>query len=145
MASKPPGERDNIMTDTQAQNPTKDAPTSKYMLLLYSAEGTGPTPGTPEFMASMQDWFAYTEALTEAGALVGGDPLQGIETATSIQVRDGQTLTTDGPFAETKEILGGYYLIDVANLDDALEWAVKCPMSAYGTVEVRPLMELPSA
>lgn len=124
---------------------SQDQPTQKYMLLLYSAENSGPTPGSPEFMASMQEWFAYTQALTEAGALVAGDPLQGIETATSLQVRDGQTLTTDGPFAETKEVLGGYYLIDVANLDDALVWAAKCPMSTYGTVEVRPLMSLPEA
>lgn len=116
----------------------------QYMLLLYSADDTGPTPGSPEHAAEMQEWFAYTEALGKAGALVGGEPLQGKETATTVRVRDGETITTDGPFAETKEILGGYYLIDVDNLDTALGWAAKIPLAPYGSVEVRPLMELPS-
>ena len=115
----------------------------QYMLMLYSAPNAGPEAGSPEQMAEMQEWFAYTEALAQAGALVAGDPLQGIETATTVQVRDEETLTTDGPFAETKEILGGYYLIDVDNLDDAIGWGAKCPLARYGSVEVRPIMELP--
>lgn len=115
----------------------------QYMLLLYSADDAGPTPGSPEHAAEMQEWFAYTEALGKAGALVSGEPLQGRETATTVRVRDGETITTDGPFAETKEILGGYYLIDVNDLDSALEWAGKIPLAPYGSVEVRPLLELP--
>ncbi len=115
----------------------------QYMLLLYSAEDSGPQPGTPEQAAEMQEWFAYTEALSSAGALVSGEPLQGVDTATTVQIRDDRTVTTDGPFAETKEILGGFYLIDVDNLDDALEWAARCPLAPYGSVEVRPLMEIP--
>lgn len=114
----------------------------QYMLLLYSAPDAGPTPGTPEFAAEMNEWMAYTEALETAGALVGGEPLEAIETATTVQIRNGETLTTDGPFAETKEVLGGYYLIDVENLDDALGWAAKTPLTGYGSVEVRPLMDM---
>ena len=91
----------------------------------------------------MQEWFAYTEALHQSGAFVAGEPLQGKDTATTVRVRDGETVTTDGPFAETKEILGGFYLIDVENLDIALEWAARIPSSRYGSTEVRPLMELP--
>ncbi|HEC10653.1 MAG TPA: YciI family protein [Acidimicrobiales bacterium] len=115
----------------------------KYMLLLYSAENAGPEMGSPEQAAEMQAWFAYTEALVSAGALVAGDPLQGVDTATTVRVRDGETSMTDGPFAETKEMLGGYYLIDVPDLDTALDWAAKVPLAPYGSVEVRPLMELP--
>lgn len=115
----------------------------QYMLLLYSAEDAGPTPGSPEQAAQMQEWFAYTEALSAAGALVSGEPLQGSETATTVRVRNGETVFTDGPFAETKEVLGGFYLIDVDDLDAALGWAAKIPLAPYGSVEVRPLMEIP--
>lgn len=115
----------------------------QYMILIYSAQDAGPQ--TPEEMgASMPGWFGYTEEMAGAGVLVGGEPLQGIDTATTVQVRDGKASHTDGPFAETKEILGGYYLIDVPNLDDALGWAAKCPAADYGSIEVRPLMVLPT-
>jgi hypothetical protein len=117
----------------------------KYTLLLYSAEDAGPQPGTPEQAAEMQEWFAYTQALESAGALVGGDALQGSETATTLRLRDGGQVVTDGPFAETKEVLGGFYLIDVENLDEALAWAAKVPCAPYGSVEVRPLMEFPES
>ena len=114
----------------------------KYMLLLYSAQDAGPQPGTPEQGTEMQEWFAYTEALVAAGVLISGEPLQGVETATTVQIRDGKTITTDGPFAETKEVLGGFYLIDVANLDEALAWAAKTPLTVYGSVEIRPLLDM---
>ena len=110
------------------------------MLLLYSAPDAGPEPGSPEHMAEIQEWFAYTEALTAAGVLVSGEALQPVETATTVQVRDGNTTNTDGPFAETKEILGGYYTLEVENLDEALKWAAKVPLAPYGSVEVRPVM-----
>jgi hypothetical protein len=108
----------------------------KYMLLLYSDPGIA-----PEDVAEMGEWFAYTEALAAAGVLVSGDALHPVDQATTLRVRDGQRLVADGPFAETKEILGGYYLIDVADLDVALEWAEKVPLAPYGSVEVRPLVE----
>ena len=114
----------------------------RYMLLLYSATDAGPAEGTPEYGAAMQKWFTYTQEMDEAGVLLGGDPLHGVDTATTIQVRDDATLTTDGPFAETKEVLGGYYMIDVDDLDAATSWAAKAPIALYGSVEVRPIMEL---
>ena len=114
----------------------------RYLLLLYSAEDAGPQPGTPEQAAEMEKWFAVTNEMQEAGVMLGGDALEPSTTATSIQVRDGQTLTTDGPFAETKEVLGGFYMIDVPDLDAARAWAEKIPSAPYGTVEIRPIMEL---
>ncbi len=117
----------------------------QYMLLLYSSDEGRPEPGSPEMMAEMQEWFAYTDAMAEAGQLVGGEPLQGVETAKTLQIRDGNTSITDGPFAETKEVLGGYYLVEVPDEATALDWASKCPLARYGSVEVRPLMVLPPA
>jgi hypothetical protein len=77
--------------------------------------------------------------------LIGGDALQSTDTATTVRVRGTETMITDGPFAETSEQLGGYYLINAANLDEAIEWARKCPAAEYGSMEVRPIMEIPSA
>lgn len=108
----------------------------KYMLLLYSDPGI-----SPEDAAETAEWFAFTEALATAGVLVSGDALHPVEQATTVRVRGGQRLVADGPFAETKEILGGYYLIDVADLDAALEWAERVPLAPYGSVEVRPLVD----
>ncbi len=116
----------------------------QYMLLLYSAADAGPAAGSPEQAAEMQEWFGYTQAMAEAGVLIAGDPLHGIETATTIRVRNGESLSTDGPFAETKELLGGYYIIDVPDIDAATSWAAKCPLAPYGSVEVRPIMEIPA-
>jgi hypothetical protein len=115
----------------------------RYMLLIY---GDAPEPGsmTPEEEeASMQEWFAYTTEMAEAGVMLGGDPLQLSDTATCVQVRDGQTLTTDGPFAETKEALGGYYIMEVPDVDAAVAWGAKCPGARFGTIELRPIQELP--
>jgi len=114
----------------------------KYMLLIYGADGAGPAYGTPEFEAEMAHWFSFTDELNATGHMISGDPLQGIDTATTVRVRGGEQLMTDGPFAETKEMLGGYYLIDVDTLDEALEWAGKMPNIAYGSVEVRPIMDM---
>jgi hypothetical protein len=115
----------------------------RYMLLLYSAADAGPAAGSPEQAAEMPAWFAFSQALVDAGAMLGGDPLHPIETATTVRVRDGEIVSTDGPFAETKELLGGYYMIDVPDLDAALAWAAKVPLAPYGSVEVRPVMDLP--
>ena len=113
----------------------------KYMALIYSAPGAGPDYGTPEFEAMMQGYFAANEAFKKAGVFVAGDGLQGVETATSLRIRGGKTETMDGPFAETKEQLGGYYVFDCADLDAALKYAAMIPTAAYGTVEIRPLAE----
>jgi hypothetical protein len=113
----------------------------KYVLLLYGAPDAGPQPGTPEQAAEMDEWWAYTEALQTAGAMLGGEALQGTETATSLTSRTGSVVISDGPFAGTKEILGGFYLIEAENLDAATKWAERCPIMPYGTVEIRPVME----
>ena len=98
----------------------------------------------------MGRWFSYTQDLQDAGVMRAGEALQGADTATTVRVRDGQRLTSDGPFAETKEVLGGYYVIDVPDLDAALAWAERIPSVGYGSVEVRPVMvfdqaDMPSA
>jgi hypothetical protein len=110
----------------------------QYMLLIYVPTEGGPSP--EELAAQHPRWNAYTEALQEAGVMAAGDALQGGETATTVRVRDDETVVTDGPFAETKEILGGYYVIDVPDLDAALGWAARIPSAPYGSVEVRPVM-----
>ncbi|WP_333714214.1 YciI family protein [Yoonia sp.] len=112
----------------------------QYMCLIYSAEGTGPQPGTPEFGAFMQAYGAFTAEMRETGRFIAGDALQSIATATCVSVREGKTIATDGPFAETKEQLGGYYLLECENLDDALAQAAKIPTATYGRIEVRPLV-----
>ena len=114
----------------------------RYMMLIYVGDGAGPEQGSEEQIAEMQEWFGYTQALEEAGVLLGGDALQGIDTAVTVRVRDGETATTDGPFAETKEALGGYYMIDVESEDEAVAWAAKIPSVRYGSIEVRPIFEL---
>lgn len=113
----------------------------KYMLILTDAEDE-PDYESAEFAAEMEQWFAFTNELTEAGAMLGGEALQPSNTATCVRVRDGQTLTEDGPFAETKEAIGGFYLIEAADLDEAITWAAKVPSVGRGTVEIRPIMEI---
>jgi len=110
----------------------------QYMLLIYTPDEGGPSP--EELEADFPKWMQYSQALQDAGVMVSGDALQGIDTATTVRIRDGETVVTDGPFAETKESLGGYYIIDVSNLDAALEWAAKIPSTPYGSTEVRPVM-----
>jgi hypothetical protein len=124
---------------TGSQSPKEDV--MKYMLLLYSAPDAGPAPDSPEGEAQMGQWFAVTDEMGKAGVLVAGDALHPTTTATTVRVRDGGTVLTDGPFAETKEALVGYYLIDVPDLDAASEWAAKMPLAPYGSVEIRSLME----
>lgn len=116
----------------------------QYMLLIYSDPSARPAYGSPEMQAEFGSWLAYSEDLRAAGAFIAGDPLEPIATATTVRKRDGETLLVDGPFAETKETLGGYYLIEVADLDAAVEWASRMPNITYGSVEVRPLMAMPA-
>lgn len=111
------------------------------MLLIY-AEPWGASNMTETMQAAeLEKWCTYTADMQAAGVPITGDALRETKPATSVRVRDGKSLTTDGPFAETKEVLGGYYLLDVPSLDGALAWAAKCPGAQYGTIEVRPLME----
>jgi hypothetical protein len=112
----------------------------QYMLLIHDDETKWATFSEEERQGFMQEFFAYTNELRESGAYVTGAQLQPTSTATTVQVREGEALTTDGPFAETKEQLGGYYLIDVDSNEEALEWAAKIPAARWGTIEVRPLV-----
>jgi hypothetical protein len=113
----------------------------KYLILIYSDEKADVNVSQEEADAWMGEYWAYTEAMRNAGVSLAGEALQPTATATTVRVRDGKKLTTHGPFAETKEQLGGYYLIETANLDEAIEWAGKCPGARVGSIEVRPIME----
>jgi hypothetical protein len=113
----------------------------KYMALIYSDPALEPAYGTPEFGAMMQGYGTLNQTLKTAGVFISGDGLQDIDTATSVRVCAGRTETMDGPFAETKERLGGYYIMECADLDEALRYAAMIPSAAYGTVEVRPLAD----
>ena len=116
----------------------------KFALLIYDEQTANPSPAPPDpavWGQVMEEYNVYTRALKDAGVEAGGEALEPNTTATTIRIRDGQTITTDGPYAETKEGLGGFYLIDCANLDEALEWAARCPGARYGTMEVRPVVD----
>jgi hypothetical protein len=116
----------------------------QYMLLIYGDEKAAATL-TKEAMGKMLPAYeAYTSALQAAGALVAGSRLATTDSASTIRVRDGKSQVLDGPYAETKEQLGGYYLIEAENLDAAIEWGARCPGATYGSVEVRPLWRMPS-
>jgi hypothetical protein len=117
----------------------------QYMLLIYGDENGGSDRSEADQQATMQEWFDYTNELRGAGVMKAGDALQGTATATSVRDKGGEPLVTDGPFAETKEQLGGYYLLDVADLDEAIRWAHKCPGARSGTIELRPVMEFDQA
>jgi hypothetical protein len=115
----------------------------QYMLLIYDDETIWSSMPEEERNGVFQEYSSYTEALKQAGKFVAADALQGTETAKTVQVREGTPLTTDGPFAETKEHLGGYYLVDVDSEEEALEWAAKIPSARFGKVEVRPVVVFP--
>lgn len=114
----------------------------RYLLLIYEDPANAPQPGEPSWDTMMAEYGAYTGWLEETGHLLGGEALQDASTATSIRVRDGQRLVTDGPFAETKEVLGGYYLINAPDLDAAIDAAARIPSARHGTIEIRPILEM---
>ncbi len=113
----------------------------QYVILIYSDEKAGANATKEEIDAWMGEYWAYTDAMQKAGAYKGGEALQPTATATTVRVKDGKKVTTHGPFAETKEQLGGYYLVDCKNLDEAIDWAAKCPGARVGSIEVRPIMD----
>ena len=113
----------------------------RYLLSIYTDE-SGMADATPQQTSEVMNAYnAFTEEITAAGVMLGGDGLQPTATATTMRVRDGERLLTDGPFAETKEQLGGFYLIDVDTLDEALDWAAKIPGASWGSIEVRPVVD----
>lgn len=111
----------------------------QYLLMLYVNETGWPKLSKGEQEQGMAAYTAYTEALTKAGALKGTNRLQPSSSATTVRIASGKTQVLDGPYADSKEQLGGYYLIDVPDLDAALSWAARCPTVGHGVVEVRPL------
>lgn len=113
----------------------------KYMLMLYADPANEPMPGTPEFDAYLAEFLAVGEKMRGRAEILAGEGLCGVETATTLRERGGKVETTDGPFAETREHLGGFYLIEAATLDDALAFAAAIPVARLGCIELRPVMD----
>jgi hypothetical protein len=113
----------------------------QYILLIYGNEKAWFDMPKAEMEKGYQAYMDFSEELVKSGCMRGGSELKPIATATTVQVKNGKTTLTDGPYAETKEQLGGYFVIDVPTLDEALKWAAKCPGASHGIVEVRPLTE----
>lgn len=109
----------------------------KYLLLMYASESNFPPP--EEIQADVSAWNALLKESKEAGVLISTNGVAPGSSATTVRLRDGKTLLTDGPFAETHEQLGGYFLLDCKDLDEAIRWAEKIPTVKYGSIEVRPL------
>jgi hypothetical protein len=113
----------------------------RYLCLIYDEEKKIATMSKGEQDAFMGEYFAFTDDIKKSGHYIAGEALQPVGTATTVRMRSGKMSTTDGPFAETKEQLGGYYLINAKDLNDALQVASRIPSAKTGTVEVRPIQE----
>jgi hypothetical protein len=114
----------------------------QYLLLIYDSEAEMAKMTKSDMGALMGDYRNFTQSIVQAGNYKGGNPLQPTSTATTVRVRNGKTLTTDGPFAETREQLGGYYLVDAKDLDEAIAIAARIPSARLGSIEVRPILEI---
>lgn len=112
----------------------------KYLLMIYSNETVDAQKTPAELDKMMQDYRVFTQEVKDRKVYLGGEALTPISTATTVRIRNGKIMTTDGPFAETKEQLGGFYLLDCSNLDEAIELAAKIPHAVEGSIEVRPIM-----
>jgi hypothetical protein len=120
----------------------------RYLLLIYDEESAGtqtvPPPSEEDVSKVMGDYNAFTTELRDRGVYEGGEALQPVASASTVRLRDGQAMITDGPFMETKEALGGFYLLNCRDLDEALEFAAKCPGAQVGSIEIRPIWEVPT-
>jgi hypothetical protein len=114
----------------------------EYLLLIYSNEADGKKMTAAQYGELFQEYQTFTQDLTKSGKNKGGNPLEQTSTATTVRVRNGKTVVTDGPFAETKEQLGGYVLVEAKDLDEAIAIAARIPSSKYGSTEVRPVMKI---
>ena len=114
----------------------------QYALLIYTPEPTE-EPSPEELAAQMEGYNAFSQHIRDRNAMLGGEALDSVATATTVRVIDGKTVTTDGPFAETKETLGGFYLVEAADLDEAIGYAALIPGATHGSVEIRPIWEVP--
>jgi hypothetical protein len=117
----------------------------KYLLTIYGDESRWADVTPEQSAGQMKAYDELTRDMQDTGVLLGGEGLQPVATATTVRVRDGERLLTDGPFAETRETLGGFYLVDVEDLDAAISWAAKIPGAASGSIEVRPVMNYEAA
>ena len=117
----------------------------RYILLIYDRETDWAKLTQQDQGKLLGEYRAFTEGIRKNGQYRAGDPLQPVATATTVRVRDGKTVTTDGPFAETREQLGGYYIVDAKDLDEATQIAARIPSARMGSIEVRPIMEIPGA
>jgi hypothetical protein len=113
----------------------------RYLMLIYGPQWDSSGSSPEEMEAVMEEWTNYTADLLKRGVSEGGEALEPTSTATTVRVRDGERTTTDGPFAETNEVLGGYYLLNCKNLDEAIEVAAQCPGARTGSIELRPITE----
>jgi hypothetical protein len=116
----------------------------QYLLLIYRSDAEYGRMNADDRKALSAEYAVYTQSIIQSGHFKAGDGLQPVSTATTVRVRDGKTLTTDGPFAETKEALGGYYLVEAKDLDEAIDFAARIPGAQEGSIEVRPIWELPA-
>jgi hypothetical protein len=116
----------------------------RYLLLIYGQEQLAAQASEAEQAEQHEGYTAFTKDIADRGLMQAGEALEPTSTATTVRVRDGRTLTTDGPFAETKEQLGGYYQVECKDLDEAIELAARIPGARNGSIEVRPIMEFPS-
>jgi hypothetical protein len=117
----------------------------KYAILIYDENTANPSPEPPDpavWGQIMGDYNGYTQNLKDGNHYLGGEALEPVTTATTVRIKDGQRITTDGPFAETKEGLGGFYLVEAKDLDEALELAAQCPGARLGSIEVRPVVDV---
>ena len=114
----------------------------QYMLLIYNDETQEPKPGDPRGPLLFKEYGEFTEGIRKSGNFIAGAPLQPTATATTVRMRDGKRLVTDGPFAETREQLGGYYLVEAKNLDEAIVFAAGIPGAKTGSIEVRPVRSM---
>jgi hypothetical protein len=114
----------------------------RYALLIYASEQDWANQSEEQAQTQFQDYMAFTKDIVDRGIMRSGEALQPTATATTVRVRDGETLTTDGPFAETKDQLGGFYLVDCKDLDEAIEVAARIPDVRRGSIEIRPIMDV---
>ena len=114
----------------------------QYMIMNYVPAATSEGGSAPEYQPDMDAWSAYTKAMIDAGVMRGGNALKPGYTGTTVRLRDGRREVHDGPYADSKDELGGYYIIDVPDLDAALQWAARNPAASHGAVEVRPVLSV---
>jgi hypothetical protein len=141
----PTQKRDEVVPELVCEGRHERRIRMQYLLLIYNDERAWAEIPDEERAPIIREYFALTDEMRAAGAHVAGAPLQPTSTSQTVRVRGGESIVTDGPFAETKEQLGGFYLVEADSADEALAWAEKIPAARYGSIEVRPLLPVPAA